>query len=211
MATLRNPRREKFALALSEGTSASQAYIDAGYKPCRQNAARMMTNDDIKARVAELQAGAAAKAEVTLETILAELADAAVVAKSKGQAQALVSAAMARAKLAGLLVERIEVGNPGDFERCETVEQVASHWLDLMTERFLPVDEADKQALIELTERHHREVQELLAGIEARPIVANRVDPRRLDIPWQQHEPYAPRSPARIGYKGNSSKGRDLS
>ena len=131
MPTLRNPRREKFALALSEGKSASQAYIDAGYKPCRQNAARMMTNDDIKARVAELQAGAAAKAEVTLETILAELADAAVVAESKGQAQALVSAAMARAKLAGLLVERVEVGAPGDFDGLTSTAAIVDRELEL--------------------------------------------------------------------------------
>jgi len=87
MPTLRNPRREKFALALSEGKSASLAYIDAGYKPSRQNAARVMTNDDIRARVAELQAEAAKQSVVTLESIIAELADAGAVAKSKGQAQ----------------------------------------------------------------------------------------------------------------------------
>src|SRR5512147_2655907 len=123
MPTLRNPRREKFALALSEGKSASQAYIDAGYKPCRQNAARMMTNDDIKARVAELQAGAAKQSAVTLETILAELADAAAVAKDRGQAQALVSAAMSKAKLLGLDIQRIEVGAPGDFDGLTSTAQ----------------------------------------------------------------------------------------
>ncbi len=203
MPTLRNPRREKFALALSEGKSASQAYIDAGYKPCRQNAARMMTNDDIKARVAELQAGAAAKAEVTLETILAELADAAVVAKSKGQAQALVLAAMARAKLAGLLVERVEVGAPGDFDGLTSTAAIVDRELELLIERFIPVDERDRQGLIELHERQMKEAAEYIAAINARPIVASRVNPRRLDIAWQEHEPYAPKSPLRLGYRGN--------
>jgi len=33
--------------------STSQACIDAGYKPCRQNAARLMTNDDVRTRLIE--------------------------------------------------------------------------------------------------------------------------------------------------------------
>jgi hypothetical protein len=201
MPTLGNPRREKFALALSEGKSASQAYIDAGYKPCRQNAARMMTNDDIKARIAELQAGAAAKAEVTLETILAELADAAVVAKDRGQAQALVSAAMSKAKLLGLDVQRIEVGGPRDFDKCETVEQVTDKFMAVLIERFLPVDEADKQAFMEMHKRHWQEQQAWLAEIEARPHLAYRINARDLSKPWDQHETRKP--PLRLGYNGS--------
>jgi Family of unknown function (DUF5681) len=55
MAIFANPRYELFAQELAKGKSASEAYKLAGYRPCRQNAHRLMTRDDIKQRVAELQ------------------------------------------------------------------------------------------------------------------------------------------------------------
>src|SRR6478672_7077174 len=110
MGPLRNQRHERFALALAEGRSISEAYRLAGFQKNTGNASRLNGNESIQARVAELQAGAAAKTEVTLETILGDLADAAAVAKDRGQAQALVSSAMAKAKLLGLDVQRIEIG-----------------------------------------------------------------------------------------------------
>jgi hypothetical protein len=70
---LKNPRHEKFALALAEGKSATDAYALAGYKPCRQNAHRMTTKDDIQARLAEIQGAAAKASEVTIESLLSEL------------------------------------------------------------------------------------------------------------------------------------------
>jgi hypothetical protein len=48
MGILTNPRHELFAQELAKGRSATEAYMLAGYKPCRQNAARLMTNDDIR-------------------------------------------------------------------------------------------------------------------------------------------------------------------
>jgi hypothetical protein len=55
MSTLLKPKHERFARALAAGRSASQAYADAGYQPCRQNAHRLSSNDDIKQRIAELK------------------------------------------------------------------------------------------------------------------------------------------------------------
>jgi hypothetical protein len=191
---------------LLEGLPASRAFVEAGYAPNDGNAIRLKGNEKVQARLAELQAGAAAKAEVTLETILAELADAATVAKSRGQAQALVSAAMARAKLAGLLVDKIELVAPGDFDNLTSTKQIVDREFELLIERFIPVDEADKQGLIELHERHLKEAQEYIAAIQARPIIASRIDPRNLKTPWREHKPYAPQSPARIGYKSNGTK-----
>jgi hypothetical protein len=52
---LENPKHEKFAQALASGLSASDAYIRAGYKPNRGNAARMNANEYIMRRVKELQ------------------------------------------------------------------------------------------------------------------------------------------------------------
>ena len=42
----------------------------------------------------------------------------------RGQAAAMVSASTLRAKLGGLMVERVEVGGPNAFDEAETVEDV---------------------------------------------------------------------------------------
>jgi len=147
MPTLRNARHEKFALGLSEGKSASQAYIDAGYKPCRQNAARLTTKDDIKQRLAELQDATARSTAITVESICRELDAANAVAKERGQASAMVSASALRAKLAGLLVEKVEVSNTHSFDQCETMADLADEILAELVEGFYPVDEKDKEGL----------------------------------------------------------------
>lgn len=51
MPILKNARCEIFALAIARGESAHRAYTLADYKQHRQNAARLMTNDAIKASV----------------------------------------------------------------------------------------------------------------------------------------------------------------
>jgi Family of unknown function (DUF5681) len=55
MGILTNPRHEFFARELAKGKSANEAYKLAGYRPCRQNAHRLSSNDDIKQRIAELR------------------------------------------------------------------------------------------------------------------------------------------------------------
>jgi terminase small subunit-like protein len=206
MAPLRNQRHERFCLALAEGHSIAESYALAGYSKNTGNASRLNANESIQARVAELQAQAAAKTEITLETILADLVDAAAVAKSKGQGQALVSAAMAKAKLLGLDVQRIEIGGPGDFDNCETLPQMADKVLELLVEQFAPVDQADRQGLVALYEKHFAEVEQYLAGIRARPITGERVDLRRLDKRWQELPPYSPFKSQRRITNGNGSK-----
>jgi hypothetical protein len=61
MGALPNAKHERFAQARFAGMTMDAAYQAAGYKPHRQNASRLMAKDDIKARVAELQEGAAAR------------------------------------------------------------------------------------------------------------------------------------------------------
>jgi len=187
MPTLRNARHEKFALGLSEGKSASQAYIDAGYKPCRQNAARLTTKDDIKQRLAELQDATARSTAITVESICRELDAANAVAKERGQASAMVSASALRAKLAGLLVEKVEVSNTHSFDQCETMADLADEILAQLIEGFRPVDEKDREGLIVLFERHMAELADYTAAIKARPALAERVD--QLPTHWQTLQP----------------------
>jgi hypothetical protein len=207
MGTLTNPRHERFAQALFEGKSADEAFVIAGYKRNRGNASRLKANENVSRRLADLQAQAAKSVKITIESICEELSEATAVAKSKGQAQAMVSASALRAKLAGLMVERVEVGAPGDFDNLTSTASIVDKVLERVIEQFRPIDERDRQGLIELYERHLAEQQEYLDAINARPILASRIDPRRLDTPWQEHEPFTPRSPQqRIGYRGNGSK-----
>jgi phage terminase small subunit len=111
MPVLSNPRHERFAQELAKGCSATEAYEVAGFSPARQNASRLMANDDIKKRVDELMGRGARRAEVTIESLLQEAEEARALAMSTKQPAAAVSALTAKAKLSGLWVERAENAN----------------------------------------------------------------------------------------------------
>src|SRR5262245_61416601 len=114
---LKNVRHERFCLALAEGMSASNAYQRAGYKEtasARANAARLIAKDIIRNRLAYLQAQTAKSTEITVESLVKELDEAIAVGKANGQANALVSASGLKAKLAGLLRDKVEITNNFD-------------------------------------------------------------------------------------------------
>jgi Terminase small subunit len=195
MPVLENHKYELFAQAFAKGETATRAYELAGYKPSRKNASRLKTNKDISARVSELQAASAASAVITIESICAELDQANAVAREKGQAAAMVSASALRAKLAGLLKDRVEVGGPGSFDDCETVEEIVDRLLagpGSPIEQFRPVDARDRQGLLDLIERHRAEMEEFFENIKSRPQILVRCDLRDLSRPWGSHklQPY---------------------
>ena len=70
MAALQNPRHELFAQGVVEGKSADASYTDAGYKSQRQNASRLMANDDVKARIRELQDRGLKRHDLSVDKIL---------------------------------------------------------------------------------------------------------------------------------------------
>jgi hypothetical protein len=135
MPALKNPRHEAFAQSLARGMSASAAYVEAGYKANRHNAASLAREKHIRTRVAELQeeqlaihqqatAAAAANKQVTIESLIAEAEAARAKAMSeKGGAAAAVSALTAKAKLAGMWREKLDQHNTGSpvYERIERV------------------------------------------------------------------------------------------
>jgi hypothetical protein len=136
MPILTNPRHEKFAQQLAAGNSASKAYAQEGYRQCRQNAARLITNDSVLARVSEMQAVAAKKSEVTVESLLDELEHARERADGFDQLSAAVKAISEKIKLSGLLVQKVEVGGPGSFDSCESIEDVADEMMAQLVEQF---------------------------------------------------------------------------
>ena len=108
MSVLKNPRHERFAQLLTHGMTADEAHTKAGYRPDRGNAVRMTANDSIGERVAELQAAVADKAVITLESHLRDLKHLRDKACAAGRYSAAISAEIARGRVAGLYVERIE-------------------------------------------------------------------------------------------------------
>ena len=201
MGTLTNPRHERFVQALFEGETADAAYAKAGYKPNDGNCIRLKGNERVKARLAELQAQAAKKSEVTVQSLLDELEAARARADSLDQLSSVVKAISEKAKISGLLVRRVEVGNPGDFSDCEGFADIADRIIADLIEKFRPVDERDRQGLIELIERQAQETREYLDAISARPITAERVNAADLTTPWQQLRPYS--APTRLPPRGN--------
>jgi phage terminase small subunit len=75
MTVLSNSRHEAFARAILQGKSGREAYIAAGYKAAgaEANASRLIRNDKVSARIAELKGKAAEGAVATARQVLEEL------------------------------------------------------------------------------------------------------------------------------------------
>jgi hypothetical protein len=73
---LRNPKYERFARAVVDGTDLAQAYVDAGFMRNRANHNRLVRDPRVKARIAELTEErelAARAARAPVEDVLTEL------------------------------------------------------------------------------------------------------------------------------------------
>jgi len=73
MAALRNSKHERFCQLRLEGKTLEQAYAGAGYNPSKPAASRMAKLPEIVQRMHELHVHALNKADVTVETIAAQL------------------------------------------------------------------------------------------------------------------------------------------
>lgn len=74
MTALKNPRYERLAQEMAKGAGDFDAYRAAGYRGGRPAASAITNRPEIQARVAEIVGKGAAKAEITVERIMAELA-----------------------------------------------------------------------------------------------------------------------------------------
>jgi phage terminase small subunit len=182
---LKNERHELFAQQLAQGKSATEAYEIAGFKPSRKNASRLRAKEDIAGRVGEIQSVAAQSAEITLAGVLRELDQAIEIARTKGQANAMVSAASLRSRLGGLLVDKQEV-RLTDARDEQSIEGLADEFIAERILYFNAVDHRDRQAFIDMMNGWGEELKEFKAAIEARPHTVTRVDQTDLSIPWEQ-------------------------
>ena len=115
MPVLRNPRHEKFAQEIAKAKTATAAMAAAGYSHPR-NSTRLTKNDEIRRRIDELKERGAARAEVSVASVLDELEEARQLALKRGQVSAAVQASMGKARILGLIIDRREVGDPGAFD-----------------------------------------------------------------------------------------------
>lgn len=108
------PKQEAFVQAYLTTGNASEAYRQAynasGMKAAVINvkASELLADGKIAVRVQELQAIAVERALVTVQSLTDELEEARALALKEGQPSAAVSASMGKAKLHGLLTEKVE-------------------------------------------------------------------------------------------------------
>lgn len=116
MPTLPNTRHERFAQELAKGKSQVEAYRLAGYNgtdPAMEaSASRLVRNAKVAARLAELQAKAAERTEITVAAItnrLLNIATAAENSKDAPMLQVARASLMDAAKLNGLIIDKAEI------------------------------------------------------------------------------------------------------
>ncbi|MBS4799358.1 MAG: terminase small subunit [Stenotrophomonas maltophilia] len=102
------PKQQRFVLEYLKDQNGTQAAIRAGYSEstARQQGSRLLTDARVLAAVRAGQKKVAKKAEVTVDSLMAELEQARKLALKEKQASAAVTATMGKGKLAGLLVEK---------------------------------------------------------------------------------------------------------
>lgn len=106
MPVLKNARHEAFVNAMAKGLTAEKAYVEAGYKSNRHNAAALAREEHISTRLSEIQAKVAERTLVTVHSLTDELEEARAIAIAEKQSSAAVAATMGKAKLHGLIVEK---------------------------------------------------------------------------------------------------------
>jgi hypothetical protein len=158
MPPLQDTRREKFcAGVVLEGLSVIDSYEQAGYVRNRQNAWKLRHRDDVERRCSELieqqqQIHAAAvvqaieKKQITVESILDDLHRALTGAEKDQDWRTVVQAAVARARVAGLMVEKHLVKAHHSFDPSSLTDEELNQHIDELKER-------QRGAELELCER----------------------------------------------------------
>lgn len=122
MPVLKDSKYEAFAQAIHQGKSQVEAHEFAGFKPHRGNASKLAQKDIIVARVLELNKKREAKLEVahekaveraavSIESLIKEADEIQKAALEANNHSAAVSALTAKAKLAGLWIEKAQNEN----------------------------------------------------------------------------------------------------
>lgn len=125
---LKNSRHETMAQEMAKGTDQTEAHRLAGGTGKRAAACMIARRPDVRARVAEILARAAAKTEITVADIAHQLDEDRAFAKKMEAPAAMVSATMGKAKVLGLIIEKTktEITNPDGSLRPTVIRIVAA-------------------------------------------------------------------------------------
>ena len=129
MPILKNQRHEKFAREYVKTGIGAEAYrrvyprIDPN-ETAKRNAYRLRTYAHVDKRIQELRQAMAKRADITEDKILTDYQEALALAKKQEKPDSMVNAATAQAKLVGLLRDRVETGNAGDFDNMDSISEV---------------------------------------------------------------------------------------
>lgn len=129
MAPIPNIRHERFAREFIRTNVAATAYLKAGFNPTTRNsldasASALLRRPKVKSRILELRQQMADRNRITVDSLLQDLADDRKLARTLGQPSAAIAATQLSAKLVGLLVDRKESGQPGDFAGLQSASEV---------------------------------------------------------------------------------------
>jgi phage terminase small subunit len=120
-----SPKQERFCLLYLESGNASQAYRGAGYsknmsdKTVNEASARLLKSSKVVARLAEIRKPALEAAQITLADHLKDLKRLRDLSESEGKFSAAVSAEIARGKVSGLYIEKVEI--TGELSLAEAI------------------------------------------------------------------------------------------
>lgn len=146
MPVLDNPRHERFAQEMAKGSSATEAYEAAGYRPSRSAAARLSANVGVCARLTELQTDIAERTvqnvSKTRADVVSELAKIGFVAVAEASVKASDkrAALLNLAQIEGWVVERHEhTGKGGGPIQTLDLSNLSDEQLDQLEAIFGPV------------------------------------------------------------------------
>lgn len=109
MPVLDNARHERYAQEVAKGSSQTDAYLAAGYKGDKTAASRLSTNVNVQDRIAELKAEAAQETVTTIYDIARQLDEDRLFAREMEAPGPAITATMGKAKVLGLLNEKVEL------------------------------------------------------------------------------------------------------
>lgn len=123
------PRHERFLREFIKTGNQTEAWMRVhphmkGRRVAEAAASRAMSYPYMRARYEQLMERHMKKADISIEKILTDYQDALDMAKEQGKAGEIVSAATAQAKLVGLLRDRVEAGQVGDFDNIADISTI---------------------------------------------------------------------------------------
>jgi phage terminase small subunit len=168
MPALRKPKHELFVRKLLEGENIIDAYEASGYSRDRGNASKLASNPRVKARLLELQEEAAKDSKLTVQSLLNELEDARKRATDLKQLSAAVRSVEAKARIGGLLIQKIEVGGVNEFEECQSTKDIVDLAMRQLTaDQHMTSDELEH--LHAMLDTWRKQMEEIVAYCQSKP------------------------------------------